>query len=79
MFYTVVMLCIESLNLYLLLNYSVNTPIVASNSTCIVYSLYDDNRPIEIPWLSDTPRIESLGFSQRCVESHPTNIQYRPI
>ena len=25
------------------------------------------------------PRIESLGFSHSCPESHPTDIQYRPI
>ena len=76
---TVVMLCIKSLNLYLLLNSIVNTPIVASNSACIISSLNDDNKPSEIPWLSDTPRIESLGFSHRCVESHPIDIQCRPI
>ena len=73
------MLCIESLNLYLLLNSSVNTPIDASNLACIVSSLDDDNRSNEIPWLSDMSKIESLGFSHRCVESHPIDIQCRPI
>ena len=79
MLYTVVMLCIESLNFYLLLNSSVNAPIVASNSACIVFLPDDDNMSSEIPWLSDTSRIESLGFSHRCVESHPIDIQCRPI
>ena len=69
MLYTVVMLCIESLNLYILLNSNVNTQIVASNSTYIVSSLDDDNRLSEIPWLSDTPRIESLR-SHIDVQSH---------
>ena len=79
MLYTVVILCIESLNLYLLLNSSVNTPIVASNSACIVSSPNDDNRSSEIPWLSDTPRIESLGFLHRYAESHPLDMQCSPI
>ena len=79
MLYTVVTLCIESLNLHLLLNSSVNTPIVVSNSVCIISSPNDDNRPSEIPWFSDTLRIKSLGFSHRCVESHPIDIECRPI
>ena len=79
MLYIVVMLCIELLNLYLLLNSNVNTPIVASNLVCIVSSHDDDNRLSEIPWLSDTPRIELLGFSHRCAESQPTDIKYRSI
>ena len=39
----------------------------------------DDNRLIEIPWLSNTLRIESLGFSHRCTESLPIDIQCRPV
>ena len=35
--------------------------------------------PSEIPWLSDTLRIESLGFSHRCAKSHPIDIQCRLI
>ena len=65
--------------MYHLLNSNVNTLIVASNSACIISSLDDDNKPSEIPWLSDKPRIESLGFSHRCVESHPIDIHYKPI
>ena len=60
-------------------NSNVNTPIVASNSACIVSSPIDDNTLGEIPWLSDTLRIESLGFSHRSTESHPIDIQCRPI
>ena len=69
------MLCIESLNLYILFNSIVNSLIVASNSACMVFSPGDDNRPSEILWHSDTPRIESLGFSHRCVELHLIDIQ----
>ena len=60
-----------------MLNSSVNTLIFVLNSVCIVSLPDDDNKPSEIPWLSDTLRIESLGFSHRCVESHPINIQCR--
>ena len=45
----------------------------------MISSLDDDNRPSEIPWLSNTLRIESLGFSHRCTESLPINIQCRPV
>ena len=62
-----------------MLNSSVNTLIFALNSVCIVSSPDDDNKPSEIPWLSGMLRIESLGFSHRCVESHLINIQCRPI
>ena len=46
---------------------------------CIISSPHDDNTSTEIPWLSDMPKIESLGFSHRCVESHPIDIQCRSI
>ena len=52
----------------------VNIPITASNSAHIVSSPMDTNMASETVIPSDTPRIESLRFSYRCVKSRPIQL-----
>ena len=61
--------------LFVLVNCSVITPIVESNSSHVIPSLVATNSPIYRGSLSNTSKIESLEFTHRCVESHPNKLQ----
>ena len=61
--------------LFVLVNYNVITPIVESNSPHVIPSPVATILPIDRGSPRNTSRIESLGFTHRCVESHPNELQ----
>ena len=61
--------------LFVLVNCSVITPIVESNSPHVIPSPVATNSPINKGSLRNTSRIESLGFTHRCAELHPNELQ----
>ena len=61
--------------LFVLVNYSVITLIVESNSPHFIPSLVATSSPIYRGSPRNTSRIESLGFTHRCAKSHPTELQ----
>ena len=61
--------------LFVLVNCSVITPIVESNSLHVIPSPVATSSPIDRGSLRNTSRIESLGFTHKCTESHQNELQ----
>ena len=62
------------IQLFILINCSVITPIVESNSPHVIPSSVATSSSIDRGSLRNTSRIESLGFTHRCAESHPNEL-----
>ena len=61
--------------LFVLVNCSVITPIVELNSPHVIPSPMATSLPIDRGSPRNKSRIESLGFTHRCAESHPNELQ----
>ena len=61
--------------LFVLVNCSVITPIVESNSPYFIPSSKETSSSINRDGPRNKSRIESLGFTHKCVESHPNELQ----
>ena len=69
------MLCVYLLNYLFLVNYSVITPIIESNSPHVIPSPMETSLLIDRGSPRDKSRIESLGITHRCAESHLNELQ----